>query len=66
MMQAANDRKLEHLTHLRRLYWTRPRRVLVEREMRAARMIVLGNESPKQPSEVRLVEHDDVIEQLSA
>ena len=64
-MQPTNQRERDYVAHVRRLHGSRLRRVLAERQMLAARVIVLGNVSPKQPSEVRVVEYDDVIEQLS-
>ena len=51
-MQAAKDCELHHLAHLRSLDGPGLRRVLAERQMGAAGVIVLTNESPKQPSQV--------------
>ena len=65
MMQAANDRKLDDLAHVRGLDTSGVRGVLAERQMRPAQVIVLGDECSQQSSEMLLAEHDDVIEQLS-
>jgi hypothetical protein len=66
MMQPAHGRKLDNLTHLRPLHGTRLRRVLAERQVRAARVVVLGNEPAKQSPQVPLVHDNDVVEQLAA
>ena len=60
MMQAANDRKLDDLAHVRGLDTSGVRGVLAERQMRPARVIVLGDECSQQSSEMLLAEHDDV------
>ena len=44
---------------------TGAQRVLAKRPVRAARMIVLVDEPPKQSSQMTLVQHDDVVQQLS-
>jgi hypothetical protein len=65
VMQAPHHRKLDDFAHLRRLHRTLPRRVLAERQMGAAGVIILTNESPKQPSQVPLVHDNHMIEELS-
>ena len=62
MMKRPDQRQLDHLPRRGRVYTARFWRVLAERQMRAIRMIVLGNVSPQQAPEVSLVEHDDVVQ----
>jgi hypothetical protein len=65
VVQTTDDWKLDHLAGLGRLQRARLGRVLAERQMSATRVIVLANESPKQPSQVPLVHDDYMIEELS-
>jgi hypothetical protein len=65
MVQPTNQRELYDAPHLRRLHRTLLGRVLAERQMGAAGVIVLTNESPKQPSQVPLVHDDHMIEEFS-
>ena len=65
MMQSAEHRQLDHASRLGRLDGAQLWRVPVERQMSATRLIVLGNESAKHPSQVALVHHDDVVQELS-
>jgi hypothetical protein len=46
VVQPANHRKLDHPPNLRRLHGSRLRGVLAKGQMSAARVIVLGDESP--------------------
>ena len=49
-VRTAEDWELHHLlVHLRSLDWPDLRRVLAKRQVRAARMIVLVDESSQQP-----------------
>lgn len=61
-MQTADDRKLDHLAGLGRLHGARVWRVLAERKMRAAPVVVIGNESAEQLPQMTLVQHDDVVQ----
>jgi hypothetical protein len=65
MVQPTNQRELYDAPRLRRLHRTLLRRVLAERQMGAAGMIVLVDEPPKQSSQMTLVQHDDVVQQLA-
>jgi hypothetical protein len=65
MVQTADDWKLDDLAGLGRLHRTRLGRVLAEGQVRAARVVLLGDESPEQPSKVTLVQDDGVVEQLA-
>jgi hypothetical protein len=56
VIQAANDRKLKHLAHLGRLYGARLWGVLVERQMRAGAVVVVGHVRAQQPAQMTLVE----------
>ncbi len=62
MVQPTNHRELDHASPLRWLHRTRLGRVLAERQVRAARVVVFGDESPEQPSKVTLVPDDGVVE----
>ena len=62
VVKPTEDRQLDHPPQLRRLHRTRLRRVLAEGQVRAARVVVLSNESPEQPSKVTLVQNDGVVE----
>ena len=66
MVQPTNQRELYDAPYLRRLHRTLLRHVLAERPMGAAGTIVLVDEPPKQASRMTLVQHDDVVQQLSA
>jgi hypothetical protein len=65
MVQPTNQRELYDAPHLRRLHRTLLGRVLAERQMGAAGVIVLTNESPKQPSQVPLVPDGHMLEAFS-
>ena len=65
MVKSAYQRQLDNLAPAGRLDASRIRGVLAERQMRAARVVVLDKERSQQSSEMLLVHHDDVIEQLS-
>jgi hypothetical protein len=62
MMQTANDRKFDHLTCFGRLHRSRFGRILAERKMGPAGMIVLVDEPPKQSPQMPLVHHDHMVE----
>ena len=66
MVQAADFRDRDNLPHCRRLNRPRFRCVTVEALMAARRVVVIREEIAQQPLQVSLVEHDDVIEQVSA
>ena len=65
MMQSAEQRKLGHISHLGRLDGARFWRILVERQMRAGAVVIVGYAGAEHPSQVTLVHHDDVVQQLS-
>ena len=65
-MQTAHDRELDHLADLWRLYGPRLRRVLRERQVGSAAMVVVQHVRTQEPSQRTLVHHDHVIDQLSA
>src|SRR5664280_119586 len=65
MMQSANQRQLDHLPRCGRFHCSRFWRVLAEREMRAAPMIVVVNKPPQQAPQVCFIEHDNMIQQFS-
>ena len=65
MMQPADNRHLNHPADLRRLNLSRRRRVLTEREMRAAIVIVIDVRSQDTPQR-SLVEDDHMVQALTA
>ena len=65
MVQASHDWELDYLAHFGRLDRSRIGRILAERKVSATPVIVLANESSKQSPQMKLVHHDDVIDQFS-
>jgi hypothetical protein len=61
MMQPAQQRKLDHVPNLGRLDGAPLWRVLVERQMRARPVVIVGCVNAEQPSQMTLVHHDDVV-----
>jgi len=66
VVQPTDQRKLDYPTHLGYLDWAWMGRVLAKRQVRAARLVVIRHELAQQPSKVSLVQHDHMVEQLSA
>ena len=65
VVESTNHRNLNYFSHLGRLNRSRLRRVLVEREVRS-RCVVISEVQPKVPTQMVLVQHNDVIEAVSA
>ena len=61
MMQTANDREFDHLTCFGRLHRSWFGRILAERKMGPAGMIVLVDEPPKQSPQMPLVHHVHMV-----
>jgi len=65
MMKSTDHRNLNDVPLVRRLHGSRIRRVLFQREVRAA-AVIMREITPKEPEQVMLVEDDHMVDTISA